>query len=61
MEVGRARAFETRGPRLDPGRFRGMIEVPSWFLIMIGIAMLAAAHRRRHGTAFLHDGEMDSR
>ena len=35
-----------------------MIEVPSWILIVLGVAMLAAAHRRRHGgTAFIHDGE----
>jgi hypothetical protein len=34
-----------------------MIEVPSWILIVLGIAMLAATPRRRHGgTAFIHDG-----
>ena len=38
-----------------------MIEVPSWFLIMVGVAMWVAAHRRRRGTAFLHDAETESR
>jgi hypothetical protein len=33
-----------------------MIEVPSWFLIMIDIATITAAHGRRPSTAFLHDG-----
>jgi len=36
-----------------------MIEVPSWFLIVVGIALFAAAYRRRRGTAFLYDGETD--
>jgi len=38
-----------------------MIELPNWFLVVLGVAMLAAAHRRRQGTAFLHDGETESR
>ena len=34
-----------------------MIEVPAWFLIVVGVAMFGAARRRRQGTAFLHDGD----
>jgi len=33
-----------------------MIELPSWFLFVVGIAVFAAAHRRRPETAFLYDG-----
>jgi hypothetical protein len=36
-----------------------MIEVPSWLLIMVGVAIWGAAHRRRRGTAFLHDGDIE--
>jgi hypothetical protein len=34
-----------------------MIELPSWFLIMVGIAMFTAVRRKRKGTAFLYDEE----
>jgi len=34
-----------------------MIEVPSWFLIVVSVAIFAAAHRRRPATAFLHEGD----
>ena len=33
-----------------------MIELPSWFLFVVGVAVFAAAHRRRPETAFLYDG-----
>jgi len=29
-----------------------MIELPNWFLMVVGIAMFTAAHRKRRGTAF---------
>jgi hypothetical protein len=38
-----------------------MIELPSWFLIVLGVALFAAAHRRRHATVFLHEGETGDR
>ena len=33
-----------------------MVELPSWFLIVVGVAVFAAAHRRRPETAFIYDG-----
>jgi hypothetical protein len=33
-----------------------MIELPSWFLFVVGVAVFAAGHRRRPETAFLYDG-----
>ncbi len=38
-----------------------MIEVPSWFLIVVGVAVWIAAHRRGHGTVFQHVAETESR
>jgi hypothetical protein len=32
-----------------------MVEVPSWFLVMICVVMFAAAYPRRRRTAFLHE------
>ncbi len=32
-----------------------MVEVPDWFLILVSIAVFAAARRRRHRVAFLHE------
>ena len=37
-----------------------MIEVPSWFLVVVGVAMFALAHRRRRGTAFLFQRDTDA-
>ncbi len=35
-----------------------MVEVPGWFLIVLGVAIFAgASRRRRRGVAFLHDGD----
>jgi hypothetical protein len=34
-----------------------MIELPSWFLVVVGVAVFTAAHRRRRGVAFLHDAD----
>ena len=31
-----------------------MIELPGWFLIVVGVAIFGAAHRRRQAAAFLH-------
>ncbi len=30
-----------------------MIELPQWFLVVIGVVTFAAAHRRRRGVAIL--------
>jgi hypothetical protein len=45
---------------VDEEEFAAMIEVPGWFLMAVGVAIWAAAHRRRRGTAFLHDGDIES-
>ena len=56
------RVSGTRGTSsmVKKDEFAAMIEVPSWFLIAVGIAMWAAAHRRRRGTAFLHDADIEN-
>ena len=33
-----------------------MIELPQWFLIVIGVVTFAAAHRRRRGLTLMHGG-----
>lgn len=48
------------GPTVKKEEFAAMIEVPSWFLIAVGVAIWAAAHRRRRGIAFLHDADIES-
>ena len=34
-----------------------MIEVPQWFLVVVGVLTFAAAHRRRRGRVFPASGE----
>ena len=36
-----------------------MVEIPSWTLIVIGVALFALACRKRPKTAFLYDGEKE--
>jgi hypothetical protein len=37
-----------------------MIEVPQWFLVIVGVMTFAAAHRRRKAMTFLHDGPSEN-
>jgi hypothetical protein len=59
MEWSSGPHVETRGrPWIKEG-FNRMIEVPSWFLVVVGVAMFAMAHRRRRGTVLLYDMNTD--